>query len=308
VAERAGARGPISWGDAVTAAAVLGIASSEDFEFLVDLLGLTFAAVRNEEPWDSTSHEGRPPGPIGASGRGWTTPPPSRDELAVPQDRRTVVIELESQPFDVAVDLAEPLDSPPPGMPPIPYEPPVPDRLLRASMSMLVRRLRSSDELAVDEVIDLVAEQRPLVDLPRLDERTTQRGVTVVADVGHSMLPFLADVDRLVAEILHVVGSPNAEVWWVDDDTPLAEWAEAEPILGNSRPVLVISTLGAVRAPGSPPESCLRWLGFADHADGADADVVGLVPHRLRAWPRPIARAINLVAWDDLPQVGRGHV
>lgn len=301
--EPGGAQGPISWGDAVTAAAVLGISSSEDFEFLVDLLGLTYAEVRNEVLWESTP-DTDPPGPTDTSG-GWTTSPLSDDTPSVLQDLRTVVTELEAQPVDV--DLADPLDSPPPVMPSIPYEPPVPERLLRTAMSMLLRRPRSSDEVAVDEVIDLVAKQRPLLDLPRVSEPSTQQGVTVVADIGRSMFPFLADVDRFVAEILDVVGSPNAEVWWVDDDTPLAEGAKAESILENGRPVLVISTLGAVRAPGSAPESCLRWLGFADHAGGASADVVGLVPHRLRAWPRPIARAINFVAWDDLPQVGRGH-
>jgi hypothetical protein len=192
-------------------------------------------------------------------------------------------------------------------MPSIGYEPPVPDRLLRASMSMLVRRKRSSDEIALDQLIDLVAEQRPLLDLPRVQEPSTRHGVTVIADVGESMLPFLADVGRFVAEIEQVVGSPNAAVRWIDDETPLADGTELEPILRADRPVLIISTLGAVRAPGSAPDSVLRWLDFAEHAKAADADVVGLVPHRLRAWPGSITEAIGIVAWDDLPQVGRGH-
>ena len=171
----------------MSAATVLGIALTEEFESLVDLLGLTYAAVRNDKPWVPTPIDEQQPGSSGLSERGWTTPPLSRDELVVAQDRRTVVTKLDPLPFEVAMEMADPLDSSPPTMPSIPYEPPVPDRLLRASISMLVRRLRRSNELAVDKIIDLVAEQRPLVDLPHLDEPTTQRGVTVVADVGHSM-------------------------------------------------------------------------------------------------------------------------
>ena len=246
-------------------------------------------------------------GHIGSADRGWTTPPLGRNELAASRDQRTTVTELEAQPFQVAVELADPLNSSPADMPAIPYEPPVPDRLLRASISMLVRRLRRCRDIAVEQVINLVAEQLPLVDLPHLSEMTTGRGVMVVADVGHSMLPFLGDVDRLVDEIIHVAGSPNVEIIWIDDDTPLDQWAEAGPIIDAGRPIMLISALGAARAPGSTAESSLRWLGFADHASEADADVVGLVPHRLRAWPWRIACAIDLVAWDDLPQVGRGH-
>ena len=53
------ARGPIGWGDAVTAAAALGIGSPETLGMLVDLLGLTVEAVGKEQTWGPTPQQDR---------------------------------------------------------------------------------------------------------------------------------------------------------------------------------------------------------------------------------------------------------
>lgn len=307
MAEPGGRRGPIGWADAITAASVLGLSSAEELESLVDLLGLTVAG-RDEQAREASPRHDPAAAPARPAAERLTAPQPRPVEVAIPRDRRTVVTELVPEPFGVNLEEAVPLDSPPPVMPSIPYQPPVPERMLRASLLTLLRRPRRSDELDLDKIIGRVAEQRPLSDLPRLDEQSTQWGVTVIADVGRGMLPYLADIDRLTAEIEHTVGSPNVEFRWVDDETAHPGSPSTERVSPvTDRPVLVISTLGAVQAPGSPPQVRLRWLEFADHAASAGADVVALVPHRLSSWPLQIAQAITLVAWEDLPLVGRGH-
>ena len=91
----------------------------------------------------------------------------------------------------------------------MPYEPIVPLHQLRAAMTMIIQRPRRSVQLDIEAAIELIAEQRPLDQLPRLIEQTLDGGVTIIADVGPEMLPYLDDVDHLVQAARHVAGRPT---------------------------------------------------------------------------------------------------
>jgi hypothetical protein len=186
------------------------------------------------------------------------------------------------------------------------YKPPIVETQLRAAVATLVQRQRRSNRVDVPAAVELIAQQRPLGSVPRLNESTTARGAVVVADVGRTMMPYLDDVDRFVAELQHVVGSPNATVaWWDGKEYYVGDCGRAVPMPSDT-PIVVISTLGAVRPSGAASDRA-HWLEFADSAERAGADVVALVPHRLPQWPAGIAGAMRIVAWDDLPLVGRGR-
>ncbi|HEX8081232.1 MAG TPA: hypothetical protein VF557_13565 [Jatrophihabitans sp.] len=301
-------RGTVGWGDAITAAAELALTAAEDLDELVELLGLRAPAPGPED--DPLPEPGQVEQPVDVepAGPAWATLPPGYDDLPMAQDQRTFVEALSDLPVDVFGSTAAPLAPITSLTAAVPYEPPIPATLLRAAMTMLVRRDHRSDDIDLDQVIESIAEQQPLVTLPRVVEPSTQRGVAIVADVGASMLPYLADVRAFVGEVEHVVGESNTTVEWVDHDQHGPHDAvDPEELFASGRPVLVISTLGAARAPGSSAIGRLRWLEFAEAARQHDADVLALVPHRLRSWPDDLARAIRLVAWDDLPRVGRGR-
>ena len=299
-------RGPIGWADAVTAARVLGLSSPEDLDLLVDLvggpLGLGLAAIEPTEPGDDGAVPADP-------GEDATTPPlwggPTRGQPAQAvhlqgrDDQGTTVRELPAEPVDDAALTANPLDPTPAGRPVVPYEPPIPERQMRSALAMLVRRPRQSDEVDVDRVVDELAQTRPLTDVPRLTEPSTAAGVHVVADVGPGMLPYAEDVRQFVAHLEQVVGEPAVAVSWVGEDGPA-------PVADPSRPVLVVSTLGAVRAAGWGRARAL-WEAFAITALDDGADVTAVVPHR-RAWPQPLSSVLRFVVWDDLVDVGRGRV
>ena len=186
----------------------------------------------------------------------------------------------------------------------MPYEPPVPANQLRPSLMMLVRRARMSDDLDVDAAITLVAEQRPLVQLPRLIEQSTARGAALVADVGAGMLPYLHDVARLVAEFRQIVGASRLVVDWVEDGAA----QDGRPLRPEpGRPTVLLTTLGATQPPSAHPGAAARWLLFADAAREAGADITALVPHRGHRWPAGLTRSLRVVAWDELADVGRGH-
>jgi hypothetical protein len=301
---RAPLRGPVGWGDALTAAGRLGLTAAEHFDVLVELLGLGTAtpgvpAVAADQPPRQPAVEpGTSPAP-------WTMPPAETAELRTRPGRQTTARELEVEPVEpVEFGLEPPLDPAPSGQPAVPYEPPIPANQLRAALTMLVRRPRLSDDVDLEAAVALVAEQRPFVQLPRLIEQSTGLGATVIADVGAGMLPYLDDVVTLVAEAGQVVGEPQLEVDWVDDDA----WRDHRvPAVQTERPTLVVSTLGAVHPPSALPGAQARWLVFADAAREAGADVVALVPHRRLRWPGGLDQLIRLVAWDDLADAGRGR-
>jgi hypothetical protein len=299
-------RGPIGWGDALTAAHQLGLAMTEQLDALVDLLGLS--APGEEAPLVVTEPvPGRQAHGSAAPSATRVTSPLKDDELRVLRDQRTVAETLPDDPVGpVAFEEPplEPLDPAKAARPSVPYEPPIPANQLRAALTMLVRRARISGKVDVEAAIALSAEQRPFVELPRHLEQSTAYGATVVADVGPGMLPYLDDVARLVAEIGQIVGEPRLTVQWVEE---IASDGKHVLAVEPGRPVVVVSTFGAVQAPTELPGARERWLAFADAAWEAEADVVALVPHRGHRWPRRLDRAMRFVAWDDLADVGRGH-
>jgi hypothetical protein len=291
-------RGPIGWGDAIIAANELGLQSSTELASLVELLGLPLLEIEPDhdvaQPDERTS-----PSPRATATSDWTLSTSAEAGIAATEDRRTVVDELLAQPFDVWFEDAAPLDPPPAMDPAVPYQPPIRETEIRAAIAALVQRTRPSKRIDIFAAVELIAEQRPLDSIPRLEERSTQRGAIVVADVGSSMTPYVADVDRFVAEVEHVVGSPNVTVFSWDGDTELE--------MQSDTPVLVISTLGAVGTFGSAAREQADWVAFADFVASAGADVVALVPHQKSDWPEALNSAMHIVAWDDLSLVGRGR-
>jgi hypothetical protein len=299
-------RGAIGWADAIIAAKELGLRTNADLTALVKLLGLTLAGVgaSADEPTPETAV---PAIPSSQSGDDWTTTHPIQPDVETAPDRRTVVDVLERRAVEPWAGDADPLDPPPIRDPAVMYEPPILETQLRAAVAALVQRVRRSVHIDVPAAVELVARQRPLEPVPRLDELTTRRGAIVVADVGPSMSPYLADVDRFVAEVAHVVGSPNMTVVWWDGEEFTPTRADNELFVRPGVPTVVISTLGAVESVGARLSQRAHWLKFADTAQSVEADLVALVPHRLQSWPQAIARTMHIVAWDDLPLVGRGR-
>jgi hypothetical protein len=304
VSEPQSARGPIGWGDSIIAAKELGLQHSSDIAGLVDLLGLTVEAREAAKPTEAPVPP--PAAPVVPLTADWTSAPPTTDEFEVAEDRRTLVEELDERPFEVSLGDAEPLAEQSEPWCDVRYVAPIVENQLRAAIAALAQRRRGSNRIDLSEAVETIAEQRPLDRLPFLDEPTTRMGITVVADASPAMMPYLADVDRFVAEFEHVVGSPNVTVAWLDEEGVETDTGATELVFEPNRPVVVVSTLGATQPPGGFSER-MRWLTFAERVEDAEADVVALVPHHLPAWPDSIARAMRIVPWDDLPRVGRGR-
>lgn len=288
-------RGPIGMGDAVTAARALHLTELEDLDLLVELLGLR-----------QVEHRADPTPTVRRSAGAGT----SRTVSAVIQAEgevvdhpesalRTLVEPLPPEPVaPISYVPAEPL-SMAPARRRVAYRPIMPPHQLRAALTMIIRRPRPSVRLDVEAAVELIAERRPLDQLPRLVEQTVDGGVTIIADVGPEMLPYLDDVDHLVDSARHIAGESTTRVAWVEDSGDV-------PAFIPDRTVLVISTLGAAHAPGAPPGAPTRWRHQAQELVAAEADVTALVPHRRRPRTEQLD-GVRVVAWDDLGEVGRGR-
>ena len=288
-------RGPIGMAEALVVAHALHLDGDDDLAIVLELLGIR----RGIEDAMITRRPARrePAGePSGLSGPGFTVgtdlPP---DHVGM----RTVVEPLPPEPVaPITFEQAEPLVPGAPGGGSVPYEPIVPLHQLRAAMTMIIRRPRRSVQPDIEAAVELIAEQRPLDQLPRLIEQTVDGGVTIIADVGPEMLPYLADVNHLVQAAEQVVGSPTTNVLWIEDCDDL-------PPLAAERPIMIISTLGAARSPTSPPGSAARWKELVRTMVRTATDATAVVPHRRQT--RAGRGRLQSVAWDDLAEVGRGR-
>jgi len=280
--------------DALAVAHALHLEADDDLAIVLELLGLgrgaEDAAVSPRPPrWEPAGES------FGVSGPGFGV------GIDIPTDQvrtRTVVEALPPDPVaPITFEEAEPLIPGPPGGGTVRYEPIVPLHQLRAAMTMIIRRPRRSVQPDIEAAIELIAEQRPLDQLPRLIEQTVDGGVTIIADIGPDMLPYLQDVYHLVQAAQQVAGAPTTAVLWIEDCDDL-------PALETERPIMIISAFGAARSPANPPGSAARWRQLARAMINSRTDATAVVPHRRTSGaPSPIPS----VVWDDLAEVGRGR-
>jgi hypothetical protein len=281
--------------DALTVARTLHLEADEDLAMVVELLGLS-QGLEDTEPTPRSARRAPIREPSGISGRGFgyghSIPAAGRVGL------RTVVEALPPDPVaPITFEQAEPLVPGAPGGGSLPYEPIVPLHQLRAAMTMIIRRPRRSVQPDIEAAVELIAEQRPLDHLPRQVEQTVDGGVTIIADVGPEMLPYLEDVNHLVQAAEHVAGTPRTAVLWIEDCGDL-------PPLETGPPIMIISTFGAARSPASPPGAAARWRELARRLINSETDATAVVPHRRT---RGASGRMRSVTWDDLAEVGRGR-
>jgi hypothetical protein len=307
--------------DAITVAHRLGLSQSADVRDLVGLLDLTAWTPAGTVPEENPPYLPEPPvpavlpsapaAPEDVAGR-------STARRSTDAEARTLVEVLPAEP-PTPLDWADadPLQPAQATLPPARYQPPLAPYRLRSALAMLLRRPRRGTRPDLEALVTAVATLRPLREILTRSEPSLAHGTTVVADVGAGMVPLIDDVDHLVDVVRQVVGEPTVTVHWSDDgqDLSVADLVGAPAGSGtgatngatvdSARPVLVLSGLGAVRAPLARPGSALRWSTFLTALQAHGFDVVALVPHRRTA--HRLAATVRAVAWDDLPVAGRGR-
>ncbi|MFC7302998.1 hypothetical protein ACFQVC_02035 [Streptomyces monticola] len=195
---------------------------------------------------------------------------------------------------------------------PLPYTPLLAPRSAPAILQLALSQLIPGGDLDVPETVRVIAEGRPLAQLPRRPERTLRFGVEVLVDLGAGMEPFSRDQQELVTQIRQTIGREHTQVRYFEG-SPLHgtgsggrhTWHRYKPPARGTR-VLLLSDLGI----GGPPLELRRgtpeeWREWTRLLHGAECAAVAFVPYPPKRWPAWARQLMHLVAWDHHTTVGR---
>ena len=292
-----------------------------DAEALVQvarLLGFEFAGGDEEPPPPPVAPEARAGGrrrrqPAEYKPKTGRRRPPGESagalEVEVSDDETPMRVPVRGLPAAFDEQPAE--DAPLP-----PYTPLFTPRWTRAIITKMLSAEADQGAPDVERLIELIADNRPLWEVPRLTAPTLRRGAQVLIDAGAGLAPYARDQERLLAQIRDVVGRDRVEAWeFVGTPLKYAHPLEAARPDGKAHadgyrlppppsPVLLLTDLGIASPPfwgevAAPGE----WLAFIRHAREAGNPLLALVPYREERWPSHFDGLLKVIPWDQQTSV-----
>lgn len=171
---------------------------------------------------------------------------------------------------------------------------------------------RSAGRPDVPALIRSLARGEPLSELPMLLESSLHRGAQLLLDTAEAMVPFLADLDDLVAALARVVGENGYQVFQFAGDPGAAvrrtRTRRTRPWRPDpGRPVVLATDFGAGAVPAARDRTPLpAWLAFLRRCQEVGCPVVALVPYPRERWPRALSRRMAIIHWH--PRTRAAHV
>lgn len=307
---------PSSLGDLVRAVRALGEPDAETLRAVARLLGLSIILPGDQVPAKGPG-DGLEPDP-GGPADGLSRDSPSEEERS---GGRPTESEPPNEPdpgvleFDVEHRVLVPRSRGAPDggsatprrepTPPFPHEPLFDATWVRGIIVALLATPREGHEPDIDRAIDLLARLSGLERIPLRPELTLARGCRILVDIGVGMAPFARDRSGLVRLVRSIGGDDLVEVLYFEECPTLGVWAKLGEPHGDflpataGTPVVVISDFGI-----AGPEFAVRrasgsdWLEFVARVREVGCPLVALTPYPPTRWPRPLAEALVMVAWD----------
>jgi hypothetical protein len=219
--------------------------------------------------------------------------------------------EIEPEPDGVTATPPRRLPSLADVLPPARPHRPAPNSLLRpgqqrAIVASLASRRDHVGDVDTELLVRLLAERRPIPDLPRLPAFTTRRGLQLLLDHGEGMSGFQRDRDEVAAVVSLVAGTDGLEVLRfarspLDEpgagDGPKWTW-QPYRVPATGRPVLVVSDLGTGYDGLERLSVVARWAETAQMLRVAGCPVAALVPAPLHRVAPELHAAMGIVSWD----------
>ncbi|HKP53205.1 MAG TPA: hypothetical protein VJ183_11205 [Chloroflexia bacterium] len=158
--------------------------------------------------------------------------------------------------------------------------------------------------LDLDKLVEAIAKQIAVQQVPRSPEPTLRRGVQVLVDISEAMLPYSADQEVLQAEIARVVGTGRLSVRYFAGDPmkagcgPRWDWRPYVPPPPGTV-VLLLTDLGI----GEPPlvghwSGVEEWRDFATMVRRSSCPLVAFVPYAPARWPEDLRKQMTIIHWD----------
>lgn len=186
-----------------------------------------------------------------------------------------------------------------------PYVPLLEPGWTRAIISSALSTASSDGALNIDEIVDTIANLRPLLQLPRRPLPTMRRGVQLLLDRSPALAPFARDQAWLADEVFRIGGTDRVHVRDFHacptrrstDGLGIEETTYSPPAPGT--PVLVVTDLGIGRPRGlNDWADEVEWLDFAAILRRAGCPLVAMVPYPPARWPLALARGIAILQFD----------
>jgi hypothetical protein len=151
----------------------------------------------------------------------------------------------------------------------------------------------------VDALVELIAQRRFDVAIPRFVRASLFRGVQLLLDRSPAMIPFARDVTELARMVRSVVGHNVEEISFSgapQDLLPSATKSYAPPRPGT--PVLALSDLGIGQAQGYlRPDASTTWPPLAEMLHRRGSPLVALVPYPRSRRPA-LGDWVRMIPWD----------
>ena len=305
------ARAPVSLRDGIVALAELRPADDSSQQAILELLGLTRAAVSQDAPATVAPPVSPESRPAAGAAPGAAAPPATASPATTPRPAQplpTHVVRKQGlasvQPAWKTPGAALPPASKASEPAPLPaIFPPLEGRgIYTAALSTRV----PEGEPDLDHAVNELAHYRPLRELPRLPLRTLRRGVQLLLDTGPSMAPYAADVHALADELATLLSGAQLERLYFmrcprrGVRESLRARGRTWPVPPRGMPVLAVSDFGiADNVDDEDAASVEEWRRFADEVRAEGHPLIGHVPFAASRWPAALTDVITLIHWSE---------
>lgn len=178
-----------------------------------------------------------------------------------------------------------------------------PQAKARALVSATVTRKIPGFDLDVPKLIQSLARQKPLTELPVLPRFTVRIGCQLLLDFSEALMPWWEDMQTLIPQFQQVLSEALCPVYeFSQNPLDAMRWTETaeiswQPI--SEKPVLIASDLGVTQAPIGQRIRPGRneWLNFIDRCQQQNSPVIILFPLHPQRCPYGLDKLTTLIHW-----------
>ncbi|MEU2742192.1 hypothetical protein ABZ656_44595 [Streptomyces sp. NPDC007095] len=288
---------------------------------IAELLGMQMPAPVRRASQTGAPHSGavppspQPPPPARPSAPATESASPAQPFPDEPTPLLTPLSSGQSEPRAWA-EPALALQDQQPAAHPAPYEPLLPPSSEAATLHAVLSRIVFEGPVDLERLLDLVAENAFVTELPRRPVRTLRFGVQLLVDLGEGMQPFLRDEMEILERVAAIAGRHSCEVRYFTD-CPLHRcgegagwtWKPYRPPASGAK-VLVLSDFGQHGNSGGSAAYRLRrdWEAAVDlmRRNGClPAALAPMPPDRFPAW---LTSLMPVLSWDRTTTTARALI
>ncbi len=159
-------------------------------------------------------------------------------------------------------------------------------------------------EVNIEKLVEKVAKMEPILFIPKVKTFVLAPPIQLLIDKSEAMMPFGADQEQLLIELLHIIGTDKVEILWFEK-SPLYAYKNFDDELSTYKlppektVVLLLTDLGI----GHPSLSIKRatldeWDEFIQTIKHNGSYPVAIVPYHPNRCPTILQKEIKIIHWD----------